>query len=111
MKAIPELTPKQFRDRWPTTTNSSDVVVIDVREPAELEIASLPGALHIPMREIPQRLDELDQRSNLVVLCHVGSRSRQVAGYLLASGFENVFNLTGGIDAWSLDIDPQVRRY
>jgi rhodanese-related sulfurtransferase len=84
---------------------------VDVRELFEVELASVPGAIHIPMREIPQRLDELRPQSSIVVLCHVGGRSRQVAGFLLSTGFNDVFNLTGGIDAWSVDIDPQVPRY
>ena len=63
------------------------------------------------MREVPQRLHELDRETALVVVCHVGARSRQVAGYLLGAGFEQVFNLTGGIDAWSSEIDPSVPKY
>jgi len=111
MSVVPELTPEQFRRRWPETTASDDIVLLDVREPAELEVATLSGAVHIPMREIPLRLDELDRNRNLVVMCHSGGRSRQVAGYLLASGFEKIFNLAGGIDAWSQEIDPSVPRY
>lgn len=111
MTVVPELTPEQFRRRWPDAPGSDDVVLVDVREPNEVEVAALPGALHIPMREIPQRLDELDRQEDLVVMCHGGARSRQVAGYLLATGFERVFSLIGGIDAWSQQIDPRVPRY
>lgn len=111
MRVVPELTPEQFRKRWSEKPGSDKVVLLDVREPAELELATLPGAVHIPMREVPQRLDELDREAALVVVCHVGARSRQVAGFLLAAGFKQVFNLTGGIDAWSQEIDPQVPRY
>ena len=111
MTIVPELTPEQLCDRWPERTRSEDVILVDVREPNELELAALSGTVHIPMREIPQRLDELDRERSLVVMCHVGGRSRNVAGYLLAVGFENVFNLTGGIEAWSQSIDPQIPRY
>ena len=111
MTDVPELSPEQFRERWPELTRSDKAVLLDVREPQGLEIASLPGAQHIPMREIPHRLDELNQGKPLVVMCHSGGRSRQVAGYLRAVGFREVFNLTGGIDAWSQDIDPQIPRY
>jgi rhodanese-related sulfurtransferase len=86
-------------------------VLLDVREPAELEAASVASALHIPMREIPARLTELDRDTPLVVMCHSGSRSRRVAEYLSANGFSNVFNLSGGIDAWSTQIDSRVPRY
>lgn len=111
MTVVPELTPEQFRNRWPEKTDSDNVVLLDVREPAELQLAALEGAVHIPMREVPQRLHELDRETALVVVCHGGARGRQVAGYLLGAGFEHVFNLTGGIDAWSQEIDPQVPRY
>ncbi len=111
MTVVPELTPAQFRERWPEAPDSSDVVFLDVREPQEFTVASIAGSLHIPMREIPGRLEELDSEKPIVVICHVGARSRQVAGFLLTSGFKNVFNLSGGIDAWSLEIDPLVPRY
>jgi rhodanese-related sulfurtransferase len=88
-----------------------DLVLLDVREPHELEIASVPGALHIPMRDIPARLEELDPERETVVMCHKGSRSTKVAGFLIERGFEKVFNLTGGIDAWSQQVDPNVARY
>ncbi|MFL2545791.1 MAG: rhodanese-like domain-containing protein [Candidatus Rariloculaceae bacterium] len=105
------MTPRQFCDRWPDKTQSKDVVLVDVRESRELEIASISGAHHIPMGEITARIEELDRDSSLVVMCHSGGRSRQVAGYLLAVGFENVFNLAGGIEAWSQTIDSQIPRY
>ena len=111
MTIVPELTPEQFCDRWPERTLSEDVILVDVREPDELELAALSSVVHIPMREIPQRLNELDRERSLVVMCHVGGRSRAVAGYLLTVGFENVFNLAGGIEAWSQDIDPKIPRY
>ena len=111
MTAIPELTPAEFRNRWPDGPGPDTVTLVDVREPFELKLASVQGAIPIPMREIPQRLEELNPQSSIVVLCHVGGRSRQVAGFLLSAGFDDVFNLTGGIDAWSVDIDPQVPRY
>ncbi len=111
MTVVPELTPEQFCNRWPDKTDSDRVVLLDVREPAELQLAELQGAVHIPMREVPQRLHELDRDTALVVICHGGARSRQVAEFLQGAGFEQVFNLTGGIDAWSQAIDPHVPRY
>jgi rhodanese-related sulfurtransferase len=74
-------------------------------------VAAVPIAIHIPMREVPTRLMELDRDTPLVVMCHSGGRSRRVAEYLIGNGFTRVFNLRGGIDAWSTEIDPQVPRY
>lgn len=78
--------------------------VLDVREPVELQLAALPNVVHIPMREVPRRLDELDPDAPLVVLCHHGVRSMSVAQYLVERDFDDVANLTGGIDAWARDV-------
>jgi rhodanese-related sulfurtransferase len=86
-------------------------LVLDVREPWEFETASLPGSLHIPMNQIMERVHELDHQAPIVCLCHHGMRSMQVALYLQRQGIENLFNLTGGIDAWSRDVDSSVARY
>ena len=110
MPAVPELSPTEFCARWPEDRREQ-VVLLDVREPFELDIVSLPGARHVPMREIPQRIAELDRETPLVIMCHSGVRSRNVAEFLIANGFDSVFNLKGGIDAWSTEIDPQVPRY
>ena len=111
MPAVPEVTPTEFCARWPAAERRSSVVLLDVREHVELEIAAVTNTRHIPMREIPARLVELDRAVPLVVMCHSGGRSRRVAEFLLGNGFSNVFNLRGGIDAWSTEIDPQVPRY
>jgi len=111
MPGVPELTPTEFCARWSAAERGKSVVLLDVRELDELEAAAVSEALHIPMREIPARLVELDRTVPLVVMCHSGGRSRRVAEFLLGNGFSNVFNLRGGIDAWSTEIDPQVPRY
>jgi len=85
--------------------------VLDVREPVEIELAPFPGAHHIPMGDIPSRLTELDPEREIVVVCHHGIRSAQVAMYLARTGFERVLNLSGGIDAWSETADPSTPRY
>ena len=87
------------------------LVILDVREPGEISTASLPGTLNIPMREIPSRFEELPKDKELVVMCHHGMRSMQVAGFLSQRGFENLHNLSGGIDAWSREVDPKVPLY
>ena len=90
-----------------------DFFLLDCREPDEHEIAKLDSAILFPMREIPTRIDEMaavrDQR--IVVHCHHGGRSMQVTEWLLQQGFPSVQNMTGGIDAWSLEIDSTVPRY
>ena len=103
-----ELSPRELKNRL---DSGDSVLVLDVREPEELAIASFPDALHIPMGDIPSRLTELDPDRAVVVLCHHGIRSAQVAGYLSRMGFEHVYNLVGGIDEWSLEVDPAVARY
>ena len=76
-----------------------------MREGWELEVASIPDVLHIPMNEIPARLGELDPNGEIVVMCRSGGRSMQVAQFLARNGFRSVANLTGGILAWSRDVD------
>ena len=111
MPGVPELSPSEFAARWPDFAASGEVVLLDVREHDELQAASAGGVLHIPMREVPSRLAELDANKPLVVMCHAGGRSRRVAEFLLGNGFTNVFNLKGGIDAWSTQLDSRVPRY
>jgi rhodanese-related sulfurtransferase len=85
--------------------------LLDVREPEELVLARLSGALHIPMGEVPGRLHELDPDAEIVVFCHHGIRSANVAQFLAQRDFAHVANLAGGIDAWSATVDPSVPRY
>lgn len=85
--------------------------VLDVREPHEIALARFPRAIEIPMNDVPARLGEIPRDGELVVLCHHGGRSAQVASFLLEQGFARVANLVGGIDAWSLQIDSGVPRY
>jgi rhodanese-related sulfurtransferase len=88
-------------------------VLLDCREVSEVATARIAGSQHIPMREIPSRLAELEPHKSgrIVVHCHHGGRSLRVTQYLRQQGFDQVQNLAGGIDAWSLEIDPSVPRY
>ncbi|MDH5526205.1 MAG: rhodanese-like domain-containing protein [Nitrospirota bacterium] len=88
-----------------------EFLLLDVREVPERAFCNIDGSLHIPMNQVPARMAELDRDKDIVVFCHHGVRSFQVAAYLKANGFENVYNLDGGIDQWSLTVDPQVPRY
>jgi rhodanese-related sulfurtransferase len=88
-------------------------LLLDCREPDEHATASLPGALLIPMREIAERLAVLEPHRDgrIVVHCHHGGRSLRVTQFLRQRGFAQAQNMAGGIDAWSLRIDPTVPRY
>src|SRR6266487_4179114 len=85
--------------------------LIDVREPFEYEIARIDGAKLIPLAEIGERTEELQREQPIVVHCHSGTRSAQAVRLLQQRGFSNVYNLEGGIDAWSDQIDPSVPKY
>jgi len=87
------------------------LVLLDVREPYERQMACISPSLHIPMGEVPDRLSEIPKDRDVVVYCHSGARSMMVAGFLEQSGFESVANLSGGIDAWSVEVDLKVPRY
>ena len=86
-------------------------ILLDVREPWETSAVRLPGARLIPMNTVPARLAELDPDAEIVVYCHHGMRSWNVAAFLAQRGFTKVSNLTGGIDAWARRVDPAMRRY
>jgi rhodanese-related sulfurtransferase len=116
MKAIH---PAQLHD-WlqlaaASTTADALPVVLDVREPWELQTASVrPDGfelLAIPMRSVPERYLELDHTRPIACLCHHGARSAQVAQFLLQNGFTDVVNIHGGIHAWSQVLDPSVPVY
>lgn len=105
-----ELSPQEVKQKLDA---GAPLVLLDVRELQELEICSLPNALHIPMGEIYDRYKEIseDPNAEIVVICHHGSRSHQVMHQLWGLGYQNAKNLAGGIHAWSLDVDPSVPRY
>jgi rhodanese-related sulfurtransferase len=104
------VTPSQLGDWQP-----GQITVLDVREPAELAVASVKPEgftlLAIPMGEIPGRLAELDRDQPIACLCHHGARSMRVAQFLAQQGFAQVANISGGIDAWSQQRDPSIPRY
>ena len=91
------------------------LLLLDVREAWEVATAAIriedAAMLHIPMGEIPGRLDEIDPARPILCICHHGMRSAQVGAFLERQGFESVYNLAGGIDAWSQMVDANVPRY
>ncbi len=92
-----------------------DALLLDVREPWETALAriALPNAraLDMPMHTVPARLAELDRAQPVVCICHHGARSAQVVAFLVRQGFEQVYNLAGGVHAWSQRVDPRVPMY
>ena len=91
--------------------DAETIVLLDVREDVELSMAAIDGAMHIPMAQIPARIGELNPDQTIVVMCHTGGRSAQVATYLSQQGFSDVFNLDGGIQAWSRNVDSTIPEY
>ena len=91
--------------------HGDDMMLIDVREPHEFEIARIPGAVLIPLHSLPERMSELDTSREIVLHCHVGQRSMRALEMLHRAGFRKLKNLRGGIEAWSRDVDPAVPRY
>lgn len=99
----------------PTSASDSLPVLLDVREPWELQIASVKTSgftlRAIPMGQVMREINTLDRHQTIACLCHHGVRSMQVARYLKQQGFSQVVNLQGGIDAWSQEVDASVPRY
>lgn len=91
--------------------NDGEPVLLDVREPWEYETCRLAGSLNIPMGEITERMNELDPAAMTIVICHHGMRSFQVGDYLEGSGFKDIVNLEGGIDAWAERVNQDMPRY
>jgi rhodanese-related sulfurtransferase len=104
-----QLSPKEVAERLKTRPGS--VVLLDVREPYERDLAVIEPSVHIPMQEVPGRLADIPKDKEVILYCHSGTRSMMVAGFLVSHGWESVANLSGGIDAWSLEIDPRIPRY
>lgn len=105
---IKEITPVEFVTRAQTPPAP---LLLDVREDWELAIARLDQAVHMSMGSVPERLGELDPAAEIVVMCRSGGRSAQVARFLEQHGFAKVWNLTGGILAWSEQLDPTLPQY
>ena len=112
---IPQVTPTGLAEWIASVQPHGAALVLDVREPWELQTASVvPDGFElvaIPMGDVPARLAELDPSRPVACLCHHGARSLRVAGFLAHNGFDHVANVSGGIDAWSMERDPSIPRY
>jgi adenylyltransferase/sulfurtransferase len=104
---IPEITPRDLKTRM---DKGDDLYILDVREPHEYDICNLNGHL-IPLGELPQRVHELDSSREIVAHCRSGKRSADAVEFLQKAGFRKIWNLKGGILAWSDDVDPSVPKY
>ena len=105
-----QLTVVQLKE-WLDDASRDKPVLIDVREPWEFDICRIGGVKPMPMRSIPARFLELKRDAETVVICHHGARSYQVCMFLEQQGFSNLFNLHGGMAAWSRDVDPTTPTY
>jgi molybdopterin/thiamine biosynthesis adenylyltransferase/rhodanese-related sulfurtransferase len=106
--SLPEIDVHQLKDRLDQAT---PFVLLDVREPAEIEVACLPGSVKIPLGELPTRISELDPSAETIIHCKAGGRSAKALQLLLDSGFTKACHVQGGINAWSKEIDPSVPLY
>jgi rhodanese-related sulfurtransferase len=102
------VTPQEVKSKL---DRGDKIVLVDVREPWEFAINRLNGAIHVPLAELGRRFQELTPEAEIVCYCHVGVRSLKAAEFLKQQGYQNARNLAGGIDAWSVQIDPSVPRY
>jgi len=112
---ISQFRPKDLPTWLAQAAEHGTPIVLDVREPSELRIASVKAdgftLLTIPMGTVPLRLAELDPQQPIACLCHHGGRSMQVAQFLASRGFDKVANITGGIHAWAAEVDPTLATY
>ena len=104
---IPEITPRELKARL---DRGDDIFILDVREPHEYQICNLHGHL-IPLGELPKRASELDSSREIVAHCRSGKRSADAVQFLQQAGFRKIWNLKGGILAWSDEVDPSVPKY
>ncbi len=102
------ITPKELKARL---DKGDTLVLLDVREPWEHQLAKLNNSILIPLGTLPNSLSKLDRNTEIIAYCHHGMRSGDATGLLLQQGFSNVKNLVGGIDAWSVQVDGSVPRY
>lgn len=105
-----QILPRQLAD-WLADTTRPQPLLLDVREGWEYELCHLADSQHMPMHLVPVRCDELPADREIVVICHHGARSMQVAMFLEHKGFAAIHNLMGGVDAWANQVDSNLRRY
>lgn len=107
---VKHMTPRELADRLAA---GGPVVLVDVRQPLEHQLAALPNSQLIPLPQLAARVSEVQPAAGcpVVVYCHHGIRSQTGAALLARAGHPDVYSLVGGIDAWSLQVDPRIPRY
>lgn len=105
-----QLTATQLKE-WLDDPARAKPVLLDVREPWEFDVCRIGGSKPMPMRAVPARFNELDRQAEMVIVCHHGARSYQVAMFLEHQGFSNIYNLYGGLAAWAQQADPTMPTY
>lgn len=103
-----EILPREVKQRL---DRGERLLLVDVREPHEYALCQIEGSLLIPMRTIPANLQKLDVDEEVICFCHRGMRSMDVANWLREQGVRSAKSMAGGIDRWSVEIDPRVPRY
>jgi len=96
---------------WLADGGRARPLLLDVREPWEFQTCRIAGSTHVPMNQVAARKDELNDAADVVVICHHGGRSMQVAMFLEKNGFSKVHNLAGGVDQWAKTVDPSMPVY
>ncbi|HXX75709.1 MAG TPA: rhodanese-like domain-containing protein [Nitrospiraceae bacterium] len=102
------ISPKELKTRL---DKGEKLVLLDVREQWEYDLAKLTGSILVPLGTLPQSVAKLNRDAEIIAICHHGMRSADATNFLLQQGFTNVKNLVGGIDAWSVQVDGAVPRY
>jgi rhodanese-related sulfurtransferase len=105
-----QLSPQQLKD-WLDDAARAAPTLLDVREPWEFATGHIANSVSMPMQSVPSQLQELEAEAPYVLICHHGARSQQVAMFLERNGFNQTFNLDGGVDAWSRSVDPALPQY
>ncbi len=108
MESVTQIRASELADRLKAANGP---LLVDVRTPNEWQLCKIAGAIHLPLNQLAHRLEELDREREVVLYCHQGIRSQQAADFLAWQGFKHIYNLVGGIDAWSTEVDPSVARY
>ncbi len=101
---VPSRTPEEILPEF----SSGKITIIDVRETREIEAAKVEGSVFIRMNDIPYNMDKIPKDKPVGILCRSGNRSANVTRYLRENGFDNVFNIAGGIKRWAVKLDPSL---
>lgn len=109
MFSIPSIEPKEVKDQ----SEKGELIILDIREPFEVEFTKVPNSINIPLSQFNNRVGEIMELRDkkVAVLCRSGSRSAQLTHYLRSQGFNQIFNVQGGILKWAEQVDPSLKKY